>query len=99
MEERIVTTVGFPPELHKRLINAAARYAETHSRRVTLGEVSIRAMERGIDQVEAEANDHPYIGPVYVGKYPTKPQIAALLRQVAANGINSIISPSNPPTT
>ena len=89
-----MTTVGLPPELHKRMIDAAARYAETHSRRVTLGEISIRAMERGIDQVEAEANDHPYIGPVYVGKYPTKSQIAALLRQVALNGINSIISPT-----
>jgi len=97
--ERVVSTVGVPADLHKRAKDVAALYTEAHGRFVPLGEILLRSIERGIDQVEAEASESPYIGPVYVGKYPTKPQIAALLRQVAITGINNLISPSHPPTT
>lgn len=97
--ERVVSSVGIPADLHTRIKAAAAGYTEKHGRCVSLGEIMLRSIERGFPAVEAEAAESPYIGTVYVGKFPTKRQLAALLKEVSVAGIEQVFPTTNPPTT
>lgn len=94
--ERVVSSIAIPADLHSRVKHLAKGYTQKHERFVSLGEIAIRAMERGLASVEAELDESPYVGPVYVGRFPTKSQLAALLRQASEHGINHILSPTQP---
>lgn len=89
--ERIITSVALSGKSRKALLDLALVYSKRDSRKIKLGEMINRAIERGLPHLIEESGESSYAGTVYVGKFPTKKMLATLMKSAVSDAIDNML--------